>query len=173
MGSKKNFKKSSTKGFGDTGMSGASTSQAKPPPSKPAFVEIPANLSKLSIKQLKNLLQELNLPQDCIEKKDLIDRIEQFKAAKSNSGSRPSESQGGAKPPTGSEKTRQQPKGSTASFSSSIPKETTVSFKIISVGNPEVGKSCLIKRYCEGRFVKRYISTIGIDYGVKKMNIQD
>ena len=46
-------------------------------------------------------------------------------------------------------------------------------FKIASVGNQEVGKSCLIKRYCEGRFVKRYISTIGVDYGVKKLTIKD
>lgn len=30
----------------------------------------------------------------------------------------------------------------------------------------------MIKRYCEGRFVKRYISTIGIDYGVKKLTIK-
>ena len=46
-----------------------------------------------------------------------------------------------------------------------------MSIKILSVGDPEVGKSCLIKRYCEGRFVQRYISTIGIDYGVKKINM--
>lgn len=39
------------------------------------------------------------------------------------------------------------------------------------MGNSEVGKSCLIKRYCEGRFVKRYIQTIGVDYGVKKVEI--
>ena len=31
----------------------------------------------------------------------------------------------------------------------------------------------MIKRYCEGRFVKRYISTIGVDYGVKKLTIKD
>jgi DnaJ homolog subfamily C member 27 len=43
--------------------------------------------------------------------------------------------------------------------------------KILSVGDPEVGKSCLIKRYCEGRFIGKYISTIGVDYGVKKMII--
>jgi len=48
-----------------------------------------------------------------------------------------------------------------------------VCFKITSVGNSEVGKSCLIKRYCEGRFVKRYISTIGVDYGVKKLTIKN
>ncbi|KAJ3406651.1 hypothetical protein HDU80_010762 [Chytriomyces hyalinus] len=35
------------------------------------------------------------------------------------------------------------------------------------MGEPYTGKSCLIKRYCEGRFVPEYISTIGIDYGVK------
>ena len=44
-----------------------------------------------------------------------------------------------------------------------------VSIKIISAGNQETGKSCIIKRYCEGRFVKRYIPTIGVDYGVKKI----
>lgn len=52
-----------------------------------------------------------------------------------------------------------------------MPGPSQVTFKIISVGNTEVGKSCLIKRYCEGRFVKRYISTIGIDYGVKKLEL--
>lgn len=64
--------------------------------------------------------------------------------------------------------------------------------KIISMGNSEVGKvrwggtreqsspfffesspatffqSCLIKRYCERRFVAKYLPTIGIDYGVTK-----
>ncbi len=53
-----------------------------------------------------------------------------------------------------------------------MPQPEQVSFKILSVGNQEVGKSCLIKRYCEGRFVKRYISTIGIDYGVKKLQMR-
>ena len=52
-----------------------------------------------------------------------------------------------------------------------MPEPTQVALKIISVGNSEVGKSCLIKRYCEQRFVKRYISTIGIDYGVKKLEL--
>lgn len=44
--------------------------------------------------------------------------------------------------------------------------------KIASIGDTRVGKSCLIKRYCEGRFVDKYITTIGVDYGVKKMPIQ-
>ena len=53
-----------------------------------------------------------------------------------------------------------------------MPPIDQVCFKIISVGNSEVGKSCLIKRYCEEKFVERYISTIGIDYGVKKLKIK-
>lgn len=56
---------------------------------------------------------------------------------------------------------------------SCMPENKAVCFKITSVGNSEVGKSCLIKRYCEGRFVKRYISTIGVDYGVKKLTVKD
>lgn len=53
-----------------------------------------------------------------------------------------------------------------------MPPIDQVCFKIISVGNQEVGKSCLIKKYCEEKFVERYISTIGIDYGVKKLKIK-
>ncbi|KAJ1501180.1 DnaJ sub C member 27 [Coelomomyces lativittatus] len=41
------------------------------------------------------------------------------------------------------------------------------SIKVISLGDPGVGKSCLIRRYCEKKFTVEYISTIGIDYGVK------
>ena len=52
-----------------------------------------------------------------------------------------------------------------------MPEPSNAFFKIISIGNSESGKSCLIKRYCEGRFVKRYIPTIGIDYGVKKLDL--
>uniref|UniRef100_A0A2K5Y6R0 DnaJ heat shock protein family (Hsp40) member C27 n=1 Tax=Mandrillus leucophaeus TaxID=9568 RepID=A0A2K5Y6R0_MANLE len=42
--------------------------------------------------------------------------------------------------------------------------------KVISMGNAEVGKSCIIKRYCEKRFVSKYLATIGIDYGVTVRN---
>lgn len=45
--------------------------------------------------------------------------------------------------------------------------------KIISMGNAEAGKSCIIKRYCEKRFVHKYLATIGIDYGVSKVTIKD
>ncbi|XP_053879749.1 dnaJ homolog subfamily C member 27 [Malaclemys terrapin pileata] len=54
-------------------------------------------------------------------------------------------------------------------------KETRKSLriKVISMGNAEVGKSCIIKRYCEKRFVPKYLATIGIDYGVTKVQIRD
>lgn len=62
--------------------------------------------------------------------------------------------------------------GSTGGNFTCMPPVDQVCFKIISVGNSEVGKSCLIKKYCEEKFVERYISTIGIDYGVKKLKIK-
>ncbi|TYZ57572.1 hypothetical protein PybrP1_009187 [[Pythium] brassicae (nom. inval.)] len=43
--------------------------------------------------------------------------------------------------------------------------------KIISMGDSGVGKSCVIKRFCEEKFVSKYISTIGIDYGVKPVQV--
>lgn len=46
-----------------------------------------------------------------------------------------------------------------------------VRIKIVSMGDAGVGKSCLIKRYCEEKFVTRYISTIGVDYGVKRIDL--
>ncbi|KAK3780203.1 hypothetical protein RRG08_010597 [Elysia crispata] len=45
--------------------------------------------------------------------------------------------------------------------------------KIISMGNSETGKSCIIKRYCEKRFVNKYLATIGIDYGVTKVTLKE
>ncbi|XP_047737639.1 dnaJ homolog subfamily C member 27-like [Hyalella azteca] len=45
--------------------------------------------------------------------------------------------------------------------------------RVLSLGNEGVGKSCLIKRYCEQRFVARYIPTIGIDYGSTRVEVDD
>ena len=45
--------------------------------------------------------------------------------------------------------------------------------KFISIGNVETGKSCLIKRYCEKRFVSKYMPTIGVDFGVTKVTYND
>ncbi|CBZ24241.1 ras family protein-like protein [Leishmania mexicana MHOM/GT/2001/U1103] len=43
--------------------------------------------------------------------------------------------------------------------------------KLLAIGDVGVGKSCLVKRYCEARFVAKYIPTIGIDFGVKKVDV--
>ena len=44
-------------------------------------------------------------------------------------------------------------------------------FKILTLGEEECGKTCLIKRYCEQRFETKYMPTIGIDYGVKRLTV--
>jgi small GTP-binding protein len=48
-----------------------------------------------------------------------------------------------------------------------------VRIKVISMGSGAAGKSCLIKRFCEDRFVSKYIATIGVDYGVKPVTVDD
>mmetsp|Transcript_7940 Transcript_7940/g.23223 ORF Transcript_7940/g.23223 Transcript_7940/m.23223 type:complete len:187 (-) Transcript_7940:49-609(-) len=52
------------------------------------------------------------------------------------------------------------------------PLKSSTRIKVISVGEPAVGKSCLIKRYCEQRFVSKYVATIGVDYGVKPLRVK-
>ena len=51
------------------------------------------------------------------------------------------------------------------------PVAASARLKIISLGEPGVGKSCLIKRYCEDKFVSKHIATIGIDFGVKPVTL--
>mmetsp|Transcript_32544 Transcript_32544/g.77231 ORF Transcript_32544/g.77231 Transcript_32544/m.77231 type:complete len:186 (+) Transcript_32544:402-959(+) len=49
------------------------------------------------------------------------------------------------------------------------PRRNVIRIKVISMGDASSGKSCLIKRYCEEKFVQKYISTIGVDFGVKSV----
>ena len=51
------------------------------------------------------------------------------------------------------------------------PVQAAARLKIISMGDSGVGKSCLIKRYCEDKFVSKHVATIGIDFGVKPVTI--
>ncbi|RKP17904.1 P-loop containing nucleoside triphosphate hydrolase protein [Rozella allomycis CSF55] len=51
--------------------------------------------------------------------------------------------------------------------------KTTQRLRILSLGDPMVGKSSLIKRYCEENFSPEYHPTIGIDYGVKDFSIDE
>jgi len=63
-------------------------------------------------------------------------------------------------------------KGGSNSANTKMPlPKAPARIKVISIGSGAVGKSCLIKRYCEERFVSKYIATIGVDYGVKPVNI--
>ncbi|KAH8060122.1 GTPase [Aureococcus anophagefferens] len=43
--------------------------------------------------------------------------------------------------------------------------------KLLTMGAAESGKSCIVKRYCEGRFITKYIQTVGVDYGVKPVDV--
>ena len=47
----------------------------------------------------------------------------------------------------------------------------TVRVKVLTLGSCQTGKSCLVKRYCERRFVPKYLPTIGIDYGVTRLSV--
>ena len=51
------------------------------------------------------------------------------------------------------------------------PVQAASRLKVISLGESGVGKSCLIKRYCEDKFVSKYVATIGIDFGVKPVHL--
>ena len=43
-----------------------------------------------------------------------------------------------------------------------------IRIKMITLGDMRVGKSATVKKYCEpNRFASKYLSTIGVDYGVK------
>jgi len=53
-----------------------------------------------------------------------------------------------------------------------IQPKKAVRMKVVSMGDAAVGKSCLIKRYCERRFVSKYITTIGVDFGVKPAEVK-
>eukprot|EP01105_Mastigella_eilhardi_P012542 TRINITY_DN2862_c0_g1_i1.p1 TRINITY_DN2862_c0_g1~~TRINITY_DN2862_c0_g1_i1.p1 ORF type:complete len:217 (-),score=45.86 TRINITY_DN2862_c0_g1_i1:36-686(-) len=42
---------------------------------------------------------------------------------------------------------------------------------LVTMGDPATGKSCLIRRFCEEVFVAKYIATIGVDYGIKAVQM--
>ena len=43
-------------------------------------------------------------------------------------------------------------------------------FKVIVIGEVGTGKTSIIKRYCENTYSDNYKSTIGVDFGVKKIS---
>lgn len=44
-------------------------------------------------------------------------------------------------------------------------------FKVLIIGNSGVGKSCLLLRFADNIYSDNYISTIGVDFKIKKMEI--
>ncbi|KAK2892890.1 hypothetical protein Q8A67_012878 [Cirrhinus molitorella] len=76
-------------------------------------------------------------------------------------GNMPSSARG---QPVGKE-THQQAKGSTAT-----PQRL---FKVILVGNSSVGKTALLRRFCDGQFHSATAATVGIDYSVRTLNLGD
>mmetsp|Transcript_7777 Transcript_7777/g.14459 ORF Transcript_7777/g.14459 Transcript_7777/m.14459 type:complete len:190 (-) Transcript_7777:128-697(-) len=48
-----------------------------------------------------------------------------------------------------------------------------IRIKVLSMGDQKCGKSCLIKRHCEHKFVSKYIPTIGVDFGVRPVTVDD
>jgi DnaJ family protein C protein 27 len=68
----------------------------------------------------------------------------------------------------GSDKT---PRSEEAGATRTVGVPELVRIKVTTMGDGGVGKSCLIKRYCEERFVSKYITTVGVDYGVKTVDV--
>ena len=50
--------------------------------------------------------------------------------------------------------------------SDSIP-----TFKILTIGESDVGKTSILRRFVQNKFVKNHLSTIGIDYHTKTLHI--
>lgn len=46
-------------------------------------------------------------------------------------------------------------------------------FKILLLGDSNVGKTCIVQRFCDETFVDGYISTIGIDFKQKLINLDE
>lgn len=44
-------------------------------------------------------------------------------------------------------------------------------FKLVIVGNSSVGKSCLLLRFADDQFNENYMTTIGVDFRFKTLNI--
>ena len=58
----------------------------------------------------------------------------------------------------------------------SKPKEDTNNsnvFKILTIGDGGVGKTSILRRYVENKFLKHHLSTIGIDYLSKTIKIKE
>ena len=51
--------------------------------------------------------------------------------------------------------------------------EPTITFKILTIGESGVGKTCVLRRFVENKFLKNHLATIGIDFKTKTLNINN
>ena len=49
--------------------------------------------------------------------------------------------------------------------------ESSQTFKILTIGESNVGKTCILRRFVENKFSKIHLSTIGIDYRTKSLHV--
>ena len=49
--------------------------------------------------------------------------------------------------------------------------EPITTFKILTIGESGVGKTCVLRRFVENKFLKNHLATIGIDFKTKNLNI--
>ena len=51
--------------------------------------------------------------------------------------------------------------------------EPNVTFKKLKIGESGVGKTCILRRFVENKFLKNHLATIGIDFKTKTLTIND
>lgn len=51
--------------------------------------------------------------------------------------------------------------------------KTDLTFKILTIGESGVGKTCVLLRYTDNKFIKNHLTTIGIDYKAKVINLHN
>ena len=51
--------------------------------------------------------------------------------------------------------------------------EPNVTFKILTIGESGVGKTCILRRFVENKFLKNHLATIGIDFKTKTLTINN
>ena len=52
-----------------------------------------------------------------------------------------------------------------------LPETYDFFMKLLLIGDSNVGKSCLLMRFCDKEYTPNYISTIGIDFRIHRMDI--
>jgi small GTP-binding protein len=54
-----------------------------------------------------------------------------------------------------------------------MSEQRSITLKYLVVGDSGVGKTSLLVRYCEDTFQTEYLSTIGVDFKIKRIMIDD